>query len=342
MSSLKVFFIPIFIILSSIPIAQAAVERDQIIQKAMDCVDQHLPQGSGISWNDVCDVIESPSQQHIQVVNEQMDQLQGLNHMPKAVLDPNSIPRKREMLYTFAPEISSITYHEPGVKEKGVFSGINGIVTYRPKKGNPLNSEISDVYRLEARFDYGKVNYDGGLQNSDGSYAGPDKFNGISDYMLELRGVIGKDYYFNYQLTRLTPYFGGGYRSLFDAFYANKPYGYNRRIQYAYLPIGSDVLQNLIDGWSVDANMEYDFLIQGTVTSYLGNIGEGNLTNTQKHGFGLRGSIKFIKYFRYWHIHTSKLAASNPFYDNGQQVVAIGYEPDNNSLEVGGQMGVEF
>lgn len=352
------FYIFVLLTFSSIAIAQAAGDRDLIIQKEMDCVDKHLQQNSGIGWNDVCDVPESSSQYQAQAVNQQMDLAEG-NGAPQGIVqqnNPSDSPQFRTsgMVYEIAPEVSSITYREPalGVKESGVMYGINGIATYRPPVGNPLNSDIANMYRLEGRFDYGKVNYNGFSDNGDGTVT-PYTFNGISDYMTELRGLIGKDYFLNHEAIDLTPYVGFGYRQLFDAFYIAKPGGYNRRIQYDYIPAGADVMTKLKNGWSLGANAEYDFFIAGNVQSYLGNIGLGNLTNTQKHGYGMRYSIKLVKnwdrfnfifepYIRYWHIHNSKVQESDPFSYGGQEYVLIGYEPDNNSTEIGGKFGIEF
>ena len=347
----------IFILLLFFPVlmAHAAGERNLIIQKEMDCIDEHLPQASGITWNDVCDVPESSYQKQIEAVNQQMDQIQGIAAPSQtAVQVPQPVVKKSEWVYTIAPEVSYIRYHEPGLmKESGTMSGLSGIFTYHPPEGNPLNTEITDVYRFEAKFSYGKVSYHGGIEYSDGSST-PESFNGINDYMLEVRDIAGKDFDFNQQTTRLTPYFGAGYRSLYDAMVANKPYGYNRHIQYVYLPLGAEAMTKLMDGWSIGADAEYDLLIRGFATSYLETIGYGKLTNTQNNGYGLRGSIKLIKsedrfnfilepYVRFWHIQNSHGNSTVPFLYQGQEYVVNGYdEPNNNSIEIGGSLGIEF
>jgi hypothetical protein len=140
---------------------------------------------------------------------------------------------------------------------------------------------------------------------------------------------------------------------LFDTF-STFPGGYNRHIQYVYLPAGAEIMTKLGDGWSIGAEAEYDIFIHGSVESYLGELGLGDLQNTQKSGYGLRGSIKIVKnwnhrfnlffepYIRFWHIHASNIQASNPFSFGGQEYVFIGQEPDNTSLEMGGKLGIEF
>lgn len=332
----KTVYLLILLIFSSIPIAQAASERDLIIQKEMDSVSAQ-----------------------VQIVNKQMDQVQGVitpqNLTPQDVQteSPQIIRKKPKWIYEIAPEVSSIRYHEHALmKETGVMFGSSGSFTYRPSVGDELYSKLTDMYRFEGMFTYGKVDYKGGIQHSNGSIT-PERHNGIDDYMVEIRGLIGKDFNFNNQSTLLTPYYGGGYRSLFDTFYENKPFGYNRRIQYLYFPTGVEVVTQLHDGWSIGADAEYDFFIRGFVNSYLGEIGYGDIQNTQKGGYGLRGSIKLIKnsdrynlylepFFRYWNIHASRIDESTPFTIAGQQFVLLGQEPHNTSLEIGTKVGIEF
>lgn len=267
------------------------------------------------------------------IVNQQMDQVE-----------------QSEVVFAIAPETSYIRYREPslGVKEQGDMYGINASYTYRPKPGSYLNSEISDMYRLEGRFSYGKVKYIGSL--ADGT---PFNFNGIADYMVEIRGLIGKDLNLPKVSTTLTPYWGLGYRSLFDSLRESGPSGYNRWIQYFYLPVGGEIMTQLTHGWAIGADAEYDFLIHGNVTSYLGEAGLGDSQNAQRHGFGVKGSFKLIKkwdrfnlilepYIRYWHIRNSETEASKPFLFQGQYYVVIGDEPNNNSTEIGAKIGIEF
>jgi hypothetical protein len=349
----------IFFILAS---AAEAENRDLVIQKTLDCVDSH-PQKDGISWNDVCVVPQSYQEEHLAAVNQEMD---NVEHAPPAVIPnvqavtPAKSPAKPLWTYEFGPEISYIKYHEIGVmKETGNMYGINGSISLHP----PEDNDIVSVVRLEGNFSYGKIKYDGATQDLFTGVVTPESFNGISDYLTELRFLAGKDFDLNQELS-LTPYFGFGYRQLFDASYANKPFGYNRRIQYFYLPMGTDIALKLIDGWSLMVNMEYDFFLRGFVTSGLKEIGLANVNtrNTQTAGFGARGSVKLTKdcntynffmqpFLRYWNIHTSRETFAQGLdtdndgdpgdtteNDDGFFVV----EPHNTSLELGVKMGIEF
>lgn len=71
--------------------------------------------------------------------------------------------------------------------------------------------------------------------------------------------------------------------------------------------------------------------------------------NNQNDGYGLRGSIKLQKktkiidfliepYIKYWNIGKSE--ESEVTYAGG--IVAHGYEPENNSMEIGGKIAVKF
>jgi len=347
MSSLKAFCILVLLGFSASVVALAADQRDLIIQKEMDCVDQHLHQNNAITWRDSCYASGASLDQPMQIAYQQSNQLQGNINPQMTIHDPVDHNEKDKVISDIGPETSYIRYHEyvngaTFMKEKGIMSGVNGSFTLHTSPENPLNLDVLDMYRLEGRFSYGQVDYNGS-----------NVFKGINDYLGELRLLFGKDFDFNNDTVRLTPFFGGGYRSLFDSFYEDKPGGYNRWIQYAYIPTGSEVMFRMNDGWSIEANGEYDIFIYGNVTSYTKEIGYANLTNTQNRGFGLRGSLKLVKDFgrfnivlepfiRYWHIRNSNTAQSNIFYINGIPYVISGYEPDNTSTEVGGKLGVEF
>jgi hypothetical protein len=300
------------------------------------------------------------AQERMDIVNQQLDWVES-TRPPHAVASnitsPNitpfvpaytSVSKKPHIDFEITPEVSHVKYRETVVKkqtfmkERGIMSGLNANFTFRTRPGDDLYTEILDMYRVESRFSYGKVNY-----------SGSNDFHGISDYMVEIRGLAGKDFDLLNRWLRLTPYFGAGYRSLFDGFYADKPGGYNRHIQYLYVPAGTDITAKLIGGWSIGLNAEYDFFIRGYVQSNLEEIGLGQLNNTQGSGYGVRGSIKIVKncnrfnvfmepFVRFWHIHESKLRQSSVFTLSGQQFVILGSEPDNTSLEIGGKLGIEF
>jgi len=232
-------------------------------------------------------------------------------------------------------EISHITYKEPGImEEKGMMHGIFGSYIYRS----------GFMLKAEGRFSAGQVDYDGELQ--DGT---PYTIDNINNYGLEFRGLAGYDFPI-LKASILTPYIGIGYRNLYDAG-SKDPAGYDRDSNYIYSPIGIEVVTDLDDKWSIGATAEYDIFWRGKQISYLSdaNAGLSDPENTQRKGYGVRGSIKLMKrgekfdfaiepFIRYWKIEESDISAVT-YYGN---IVAYGYEPDNNSTEIGCKLAVMF
>lgn len=233
-------------------------------------------------------------------------------------------------------EISSIKYKEPGMmEEKGMMYGIVGSYTYH----NDL------MLKLEGRFSYGKVDYEG-VDLVSGT---PVAANNIGDYLFEFRGLMGYDFTV-LKATTLTPYVGFGYRYLNDNLqkYAG---GYERKSNYIYIPIGVEAVTNLNNGWSWGAAIEYDFFLWGNQKSYCSDLlpGLNDVENRQNKGYGLRGSINFVKkgdnidfiiepFIRYWNIKESKHSALTLY---GTYVTDV-WEPKNTSTEIGCNLGVRF
>jgi len=231
-------------------------------------------------------------------------------------------------------DISYIVYDEPNVmEEKGVMYGAGVSYTYR--------KDI--MLRAEGRFSYGQVDY----ENS-------GTINNIDDYMLEFRGLVGYDFS-KYRGYGITPYIGFGYRYLNDdtsgMISSTGARGYEREANYFYSPIGIEIITPLDNGWSVGATFEYDYFWKGIQKSHLsGAVASFNdLENDQNEGYGLRASLKIQKkgvesdfmiepFVRYWDIEKSETA--NITY-NGV-LWGYGWEPENNSTEIGIRLGAVF
>jgi hypothetical protein len=232
-------------------------------------------------------------------------------------------------------EISSIKYEEPGLmEEKGMMYGIVGSYAYH----NDL------MLKVEGRFSYGKVDYEGATWGGT-----PVSANNIGDYLFDFRGLIGYDFAV-LNATALTPYIGFGYRYLNSNSHKD-PGFYERKSNYIYIPIGVEAVTNLNNGWSWGAAIEYDFFLWGKQKSYLSDLlpGFNDVENRQNKGYGLRGSINFVKkgekvgfiiepFIRYWNIKESKHSALT-FY--GTYVTDV-WEPNNESTEIGCNLGVRF
>jgi len=230
-------------------------------------------------------------------------------------------------------EISYIKYKEPGVmEEKGMMYGIVGSYTYRPKF----------MLKADGRFSYGQVDY----KNS-------GTLDNIDDYILEVRGVGGYDFSV-FTASTLTPYIGIGYRYLNDDMTGTTSTGargYERESNYLYSPIGVEVITPLKNDWSIGATLEYDYFWKGIQKSHLSDAiaGLSDIENDQNDGYGVRGSVKFQKkgekldfviepFIRYWNIKKSEETVIT--YTG--TIIGYGYEPKNNSTEIGIKFAAKF
>jgi hypothetical protein len=234
-------------------------------------------------------------------------------------------------------EISQITYKEPDVMtQKGIMYGI------------PLSYTMHEndlMFKAEARFSYGKVDYDGGLD--DGT---PYTVQDIDDYIFEGRLLIGRDFPME-EKAIITPYAGIGYRYLLDRM-DKDVYGYDRESNYFYSPIGIEAMIQLQNEWSIVPTIEYDIFWHGKQISHYEDLDPifDQIENAQESGYGYRGSIKIQKksknldfviepFIRYWNISQSKTSYVTIL---GAYIVGYGWEPKNNSTEIGCKLAVKF
>jgi hypothetical protein len=151
----KAFYsIILLFVLSMASVVQAADERNSTIQRTMDCVEGHVHQKETIGWNDIC-YYESESDRHTQIVNQQMDQVEGMVIAPPA----NEAP----------PKQSSDNYLIQNKEEKIKRSGFYATAAYDM---NYMHySEWSGLTKLDE--DYGKQN---GMYYAAG-YRSPESIN---------------------------------------------------------------------------------------------------------------------------------------------------------------------
>jgi len=233
------------------------------------------------------------------------------------------------------PEFSYIVYKEPDVtmKERGKMYGLVGSYTYHNKI----------MLKAEGRGSVGWVDY----SNS-------GKIDDVRDYILEIRGLGGYDFFISKSFI-ITPFIGIGYRYLNDDSSGKTSttgaYGYKRESNYLYSPIGIGFIANLGNNWFIGGTGEYDYFWRGKQKSHLSDVDPGfnDISNRQKNGYGLRGSIvlqekgkivdiEFGPFIRYWNIKKSETETLT-YYG-----IPIGYawEPKNNSTEVGVMLGIKF
>ncbi|NDY42693.1 hypothetical protein G3N55_07550 [Dissulfurirhabdus thermomarina] len=230
--------------------------------------------------------------------------------------------------------VAHIRYAEPGVmKERGMFYGLSGGYTYRRAL----------FLRTEARALYGRVDY----RNS-------GSIDDIDDYLIEARQLVGIDLEPGGG-AHLTTFAGIGYRYLQDdaggRLSSTGALGYERESHYLYSPVGLELTLPLDDTWSLRAEAEYDFFWRGRQESHLSDAdpGYGDIDNRQDHGYGVRGALTLAArlrrvrlaltpYAAYWRVRRSDLELLT-YYGT---VVGFGYEPENESTEIGVRLGIRF
>jgi hypothetical protein len=211
---------------------------------------------------------------------------------------------------------SNYRYSEPG------FADVSGYkIGVEPAYTLPIGT--SWFGRLDGRYANGRINYD--------SSFGP--VDDITDWTYEIRATFGKDYILgDYSLS---PYFGGGYRFLYNKLHVVG--GYVRRSNYYYLPLGVTNRIRISPTLRLATTLEGDYLTSGQQESKLAACcAIPNSINQQNHGYGARGSImlesknwSFGPWFDLWHIHASGLSP-------------VGFEPDNHTYELGGKVAYHF
>jgi hypothetical protein len=241
--------------------------------------------------------------------------------------DPSMTTRKG---WEAGATVSKYRYEEPDLLDdngaplsvtiKGNLFGATGAYTFTDDRRHIFT-------RIEGRLAYGKTDYEGsGTQT------------GVPDTLLEMRAVIGGDFFPGQSVT-LSPYGGLGYRYLFDdsrGYTSTNAVGYRRYSNYLYAPLGLAARFDMGSKWILVPTLEYDAFLQGKQVSMLSDTGLGfnDVTNTQKHGYGYRASLMVEKehwafgpWMNYWSIK-----------DSDTQPVGMGFvgqEPHNWTREYG-------
>lgn len=208
--------------------------------------------------------------------------------------------------------------------------------------GDKLGARISYT-RVDASSRSGKLELIaayGKLQ-----YVGLGVINDVPDLSYDARMLIGRDFGVAPNLT-LTPFSGLGYRYLFNDLRGKSStgaVGYRRESNYLYLPLGLSGRHTLDTSWTLDANIEFDFLLRGHQLSKLSDTGTGltDFRNDQRRGNAWRASLMIEKsgvsigpWVTYW-----KIPDSSPTYlANGSKAV----EPKNTTTEVGLEVRVRY
>jgi hypothetical protein len=318
----------------------------------------HDQDEKSVAVNQQLNILESP-QGHANGVSQEFSDTSQQPNAEKVFFNTNTQPVSRPNIQSnvktrvhtldLGAEIFYYRYQEPnpvGVTNQGPMYGFDADYAYRPACPSFLNNFIANVYSLQARY----------ATSRDLEYKGSGIVKGKHDDADEFRGLIGKDYFVGTNI-RMTPYLGFGYRYLFDhgngQLSSSDNYGYDRKSHYYYLPLGGDMAVAMPHHWEIDYNIEYDIFLHGVQKSYLSDGDQfggnnPNITNNQDKGFGIRGSIRFLKhgplvdfyvepYIRFWNIEQSSAVTASV--DGHEQTLV---EPKNNTTEVGSEFGIQF
>lgn len=308
-------------------------------------VDKKIAAGEGKknlpAWQDFSEGKEKPAPRsddpYKQPVPGLFDEPELMSNQSKR----ESVVEFRKHSLTFEYERYYYTYTEPSidVELEDWFDSLGGTYTYRPQEGDVLYSKWMDYYSLEGRYAWADLDYTSGATGHD---------NDVSNKMYEIRGLLGKEFHPVPQVV-VTPYGGYGFRYLLDEagnrLTSTGHFGYDRKSHYHYVPLGFFYTYQPNKDWRIVGNAEFDYFVFGVQKSYLGTDapvpGYFDISNDQKHGFGVRASVKFVKilpvitlgiepFVRYWHIDDSEIV------DGGW------VEPENKTIEAGVRASVQF
>jgi hypothetical protein len=231
--------------------------------------------------------------------------------------------------------VSHYRYEEPsfGVKLEGYKGGVDLTV---------VTAQSSDWFlRWEARYEYGKTDYTGsGTKNNN------------PDWYAEVRGMIGRD--FDRGTHGWSPYVGLGYRYLYNDIRGTTStgaIGYTRTSQYTYLPLGVTHRLKLESTARLATTLEVDYLIQGRQTSTLSDFNPAfaDITNDQRNGYGIRGSMYYETdrwlvgpWFQYWNTTRSDTAPVIVSVGGANFIVGTAFEPRNKTTEIGARFAYRF
>ena len=369
----------------------ADTDRDALIQQELDCVQEN--KNIDLSGSNHCYRPDSSNNEHVQIVNQVLDEVEGV--VPAQVIEQNSPTRingqeknphyiksntkqnlptsiiRRTNTFSISYQTFFSHYSEPEKTRTltGVWQGVEGAYTFRPPKGNLLNTPVFNYYAFETFYARGSNKiYENEQRASDNSIT-KLIIKKIPGYMFEERFLLGRDY-LPLSTLRVTPYTGFGLRyktdhsaghyNVFDN-YLGSPVvalGYNFSDIYNYVPLGINLDLAQKNNDQVSLNLEYDFLVNGYERDDYSNFDQftlpidgftnQNLRYNLDHGWGIRSSLKFLKhlslvdiylepYIRFWHIAPSEI--SSGLVGGGNFSATTN---KNNTLEAGSILGVLF
>ena len=253
-----------------------------------------------------------------------------------AVLPAQVMPLSTTDSSELGLEISSYRYEE-----------INNGAFFMSNEGNKVGIIGSFSQRLDEDWFWGA---DGRLAHGYVSYASASSGSKGSnpDIITEVRITGGQDHFVGSQV--LAPYFGLGYRKLFNdlrGYSTSGAAGYRRLSEYYYLPLGITHRLRLSPQARFSTSLEYDLLLVGQQRSYLSDVNatSNDPINMQRQGYGLRLTAAYETvnwsvgaFMNYWNIADSDLSLRTL---SGAPSGLI-MEPQNTTREVGMRFKLRF
>jgi len=228
--------------------------------------------------------------------------------------------------------VSSYKYTEPGnMSIKAAKFGFDYSGTYAIGSEWPNRSNGWFV-RGDLRFATGKGDYSSGLSGT---------LNDRPDWYYEIRGLVGKDFYFGDYT--LSPYAGLGHRYLFNdlrGVSSTGAQGYRRESNYSTLPVGVIHKMNLANQAQLLTAVEYSYLVRGRQNAKLSdsNPATQDVSLTQRSGYGLR--LGTMVRFATWSVGPSLILWR--INESDRVNAALTSEPRNNTYEFGVKVVYNF
>ena len=330
-------------ILSMASVVQAADERNLTIQRTMDCVEGHLQQKEAVGWNDIC-YYESDSEQHMQIVNQQMDQVEGKIIVPPPANEP---PPKEEKIqrssfyvtagydrnYMHYSEWSGLTKLD---EDYGKQNGMNYAVGYRSPKSINIEDWIIGKPFAEVYYDRSNtnhINYKGALQSTDPSNPVTIPYNSEQNSQIYKMGAKLGGYGDFSDKSEIYGYWDIGKR----IWYRGQDEGFDYREKYYWRYGGLGVGINHAFTSKLSVGLEGEWLLAFSPRMYadginadfkLGTTWEAELKAPIKYFLFKNLSLDITPYFTYLRINPSKFI---PDGDTGYGF----YEPDSKTHEEG-------
>lgn len=271
----------------------------------------------------------------------QFDQMPSYTYDPQ--LDPaNLSPPKHEAPYTrdqglatasgidLGLQISDYQYEEPSLNVKLTGPKFGGDILLTGSLGHDwfVTGDIRGAFGFS-------------------DYSGSGTKNNNFEDLWDIRVLLGHDFIF--ETFSLTPIVGVGYRDFYSDDRGTSSIGdqgYRRQNQLVYIPIGIEPRFRVLPDARIAPSIEYDYVVTGEQTSTLSDadVGFPNISNHQKSGYGIRGSLMWEQqqwaagpFFDYWSIQQSDTVCAD-----GTVYGLCGFEPTNHTIEAGFQVRYHF